>query len=69
MNEEETKRKAEKEAEESSEQKGEGDNDKGDKSELVKQTEQANAAAERMEKATEEFRAAEAKAKGYATEA
>ena len=37
------------------------DSGKGDKSELVKQTEQANLAAERLEKAKEELEAAEAK--------
>ena len=35
----------------------------GDKSELAKETDAANAAAERMEKATEELKAAEAKQK------
>lgn len=37
------------------------DNADGDKSELAKETDAANAAAERMEKATEELNAAEAK--------
>ncbi len=38
-----------------------GGSEEGDKSALVKETEAANAAAERMEKATEELNAAEAK--------
>jgi hypothetical protein len=37
------------------------DNGDGDKSELAKETDSANAAAERMEKATEELNAAEAR--------
>lgn len=42
----------------------------GDKSELAKETDAANAAAERMEKATEELNAAEAKRRlGGVTEA
>ena len=52
------------------EEKTTDDKDAGDKSELSKQTDAANAAAERMEKATEEFKAAEAKARlGGVTEA
>ena len=39
------------------------DNADGDKSELAKETDSANAAAERMEKATEELNAAEARRK------
>ena len=39
------------------------DKDAGDKSELSKETELANTAAERMEQATEELKAAEAKAR------
>ena len=50
-----------KKAEEDKQKNADADPDKGDKSELVKQTESANAAAERMEKATEELNAAEAR--------
>lgn len=39
------------------------DTGEGDKSELAKETEQANAAAERMEQATEKLEAATAKAR------
>ena len=63
MNDEETKRQTEKEAEKGSEQKGKDDNDKGNQSELSKQTKLANAAAERLEKAKEELDAAQAKAR------
>ena len=63
---EEDKKKEEGEGEE----KTADDTGEGDKSELVKQTELANAAAERMEKATEELNAAEARRKlGGMTEA
>ncbi len=70
MDEQEVKRKAKEEAAPGTEQKGAGDSEEGDKSELVKQTEAANAAAERMEKATEELNAAEARRRlGGTTEA
>lgn len=46
------------------------DTGEGDKSELAKETDAANAAAERMEKATEELKAAEARRRlGGTTEA
>ncbi len=73
MDEEEKKKLDEaekKKLEEEKQKAADGNSDKGDKSELVKETEQANAASERMEKATEELNAAEAKRRlGGVTEA
>ncbi len=51
MDEEETKRKAEEEAKESPEQKGEGDNDKGDKYETTPIIERARQEREKLEAA------------------
>ena len=70
MSEEETKGKKKEETAQGTSKEGAGDSEAGDKSELVKQTELANAAAERMEKATEELNAAEARRRlGGTTEA
>ena len=62
--------KEEKTTDEEKSKAADGDSDKGNQSELAKETEQANVASERMEKATEELNAAEARRRlGGVTEA